>query len=112
MLYLAQVETIESSKVVRAINMKVFTTITLVLCAITAEANPGGQRKTCTVKAGGANTTDDAPAIRAAFRECGRHGRIIFTPTTYHVNSVLDVRGLEDVEIDVRGELLVRYLWC
>ncbi|KAH7397380.1 extracellular exo-polygalacturonase-like protein [Pyrenochaeta sp. MPI-SDFR-AT-0127] len=86
--------------------MRFFAAVTLALCAIAAHANPGERRKTCTVKAGGTNTTDDAPAIRAAFQECGRHGKIVFTPTTYHVNSVLDIRALEDVEIDVRGELL------
>lgn len=62
---------------------------------------------TCTVPASGTNLTDDAPAIRAAFKECGHRGRIVFSPTTYFINSVLDIRDLDDVDIDIQGELLV-----
>lgn len=62
---------------------------------------------TCTVPASGTNLTDDAPAIRAAFKECKEHSKIIFSPTTYFINSKLDIRGLEDVDIDIQGELLV-----
>ncbi|KAF2027136.1 extracellular exo-polygalacturonase-like protein [Setomelanomma holmii] len=69
-------------------------------------ANLTQGRKTCTIKANGSNLTDDAPAIRAAFKECGNHGKIVFTPTTYFVNTELDIRGLEDVDIDIQGELL------
>jgi hypothetical protein len=64
-------------------------------------------RKTCVVPASGTNTTDDAPAIIQAFKRCGRRGKVVFKPTTYHVNSVMDIRWLEDVEIDFRGNLLV-----
>ncbi|KAL2854591.1 pectin lyase fold/virulence factor [Aspergillus pseudodeflectus] len=63
-------------------------------------------RKTCVVPASGTNTTDDAPAIIRAFKRCGRRGKVVFKPTTYHVNSVMDIRWLEDVEIDFRGNLL------
>ena len=61
------------------------------------------------VPSSGTNQTDDAPAIRTAFKECGQHGKVAFAPTTYYVNSVLDIRGLEDVDIDVQGELMVSY---
>ncbi|KAL3465890.1 pectin lyase fold/virulence factor [Aspergillus heterothallicus] len=64
------------------------------------------QRKTCVVPAAGTNTTDDAPAIIRAFKRCGRRGKVVFKPTTYHVNSVMDIRWLDDVEIDLRGNLL------
>ncbi|KAF9697730.1 hypothetical protein EKO04_004440 [Ascochyta lentis] len=74
--------------------------------AILAHANLTHSRKTCNVKASGTNQTDDAPAIRAAFQECGRHGKIVFEPTTYYINSVLNITGLEDVDIDVQGQLL------
>jgi hypothetical protein len=65
-------------------------------------------RKTCVVPASGTNTTDDAPAIIKAFKRCGRRGKVVFKPTTYYVNSVMDIRWLDDVEIDFRGNLLVR----
>jgi hypothetical protein len=79
----------------------------LSLLALHADASPTQSRKTCSIKASGTNQTDDAPAIRAAFRDCGRHGKIVFEPTTYYVNSVLNITDLEDVEIDIQGELLV-----
>ncbi len=68
------------------------------------------ERKTCTVKASGTNRTDDAPAIRTSFEECGQHGKVVFEPLTYYVNSVLNISGLEDVDIDIQGELLVHFL--
>jgi hypothetical protein len=64
-------------------------------------------RRTCVVKSSGSNETDDAPAIRQAFKDCGRQAKVTFLPTTYYVNSVLNITGLEDVEIDLRGTLLV-----
>lgn len=86
--------------------MKFEQVLALALFAFSGHASPQG-RKTCTIEASGTNQTDDAPAIRAAFRECGRHGKIVFEPTTYYVNSVLNITDLEDVDIDVQGELLV-----
>ena len=82
--------------------------LALALFALSASGNPTKGRKTCTVKSSGTNLTDDAPAIRIAFAECGHHGKIVFAPTTYYVNSALEIKGLEDVDIDVQGELLVR----
>lgn len=69
-----------------------------------------GKRKTCVVKPSGTNTTDDGPAIIEAFEKCGKEGRVIFKPTTYYINSVLNVTWLDDVEIDVWGTLLVTNL--
>ncbi|OLN81876.1 Alpha-L-rhamnosidase rgxB 3, partial [Colletotrichum chlorophyti] len=65
-----------------------------------------GGKKTCTVPASGTNATDDAPAILEAFEECGRGGKVVFEPTTYYVNSALNVTWLEDVDIDLQGTLL------
>ncbi|KAH7143358.1 galacturan 1,4-alpha-galacturonidase B [Fusarium sp. MPI-SDFR-AT-0072] len=62
--------------------------------------------KTCVIKAGGSNITDDAPAIREAFKRCGRGERVVFKPTTYHISSVLNITGLKDVEVDIQGKLL------
>ncbi|KAL6915398.1 hypothetical protein FSST1_006893 [Fusarium sambucinum] len=62
--------------------------------------------KICSVKAGLSNDTDDAPAIRKAFEKCSQGGKVVFEPTTYHINSVLNISGLKDVDIDIYGELL------
>lgn len=75
--------------------------------AASESASKSPQRKTCVVKASGSNLTDDAPAIRKAFQKCGRHGTIDFLKKTYYVNTVLNTTGLEDVEINLRGTLLV-----
>lgn len=64
-------------------------------------------RSSCTVRSGGSNATDDAPAILKAFKKCGRKGRVVFKPTTYYVNSVMNISWLEDVDIDIYGTLLV-----
>lgn len=73
-------------------------------------ARPDSPRKTCTVKASGTNATDDAPAIISAFNECGHGGDIVFKATTYYINSALNISGLEDVDIDIQGKLLVNHL--
>ncbi|KAE9989973.1 hypothetical protein EG327_001984 [Venturia inaequalis] len=76
------------------------------LYALEAAADQTKRDYTCTIPASGTNLTDDAPAIRAAFKECKQHSRIVFSPTTYFINSELDIRGLEDVDVDIQGELL------
>lgn len=87
--------------------MRVSAGITIALWAASGLAKASPERKTCTVQASGTNTTDDAPAIRAAFQKCGRHGKVVFDKRTYYVNSVLNITGLENVDIDVHGQLLV-----
>ena len=67
-------------------------------------------RKTCTVEASGTNATDDAPAIISAFQECGQGGKVVFENTTYYVNSIMNTTGLNDVEVDLKGTLLVNLL--
>ena len=54
-----------------------------------------------------ANGGDDAPAIVAAFSECGYGGKVIFGNHTYHVNSVMHITGLRDCEVELWGTLLV-----
>ena len=76
----------------------------LVLSAFAAPPSHG--RKTCTVKTY-SNGTDDAPAILAAFKECGKGGNVVFLNETYYVNSVMNTTGLCDCEIDLHGTLLV-----
>jgi hypothetical protein len=53
-----------------------------------------------------ANGADSAPAIEAAFKQCGRNGKVVFDNTTYSINSVMSITGLSNVEVDVRGTLL------
>lgn len=89
------------------VKMRIVWLLPVALLALQGSASPTQSRKTCIVKASGTNRTDDAPAIRAAFKDCGRHGKVVFEPTTYFVNSVLNITDLEDVDIDVQGELLV-----
>ncbi|KAF3042713.1 hypothetical protein E8E12_008847 [Didymella heteroderae] len=86
--------------------MRIVQLLPATLLIVQSSASPAQNRKTCTIKSSGTNKTDDAPAIRTAFKECGRHGKVIFEPTTYYVNSVLSITDLEDVDIDVQGELL------
>ncbi|KAL2820552.1 galacturan 1,4-alpha-galacturonidase B [Aspergillus cavernicola] len=82
---------------------KVLTFLTA-LTSVSAGRTPS--RKTCVIPASGTNTTDDAPAILHAFKRCGRGGKVVFKPTTYHVNSVLNTTWLKDVDIDIQGTLL------
>ena len=91
--------------------MRIVQLLPVTLLALQADASQTQSRKTCSIKASGTNKTDDVPEIRAAFKRCGRHGKIIFEPTTYYVNSVLNITDLEDVDIDIQGELLVRWQW-
>jgi hypothetical protein len=67
----------------------------------------GIPRRTCIIPATGKNTGDDAPAIIDAFKQCGYGGRVIFQPTTYYINTVMNISWLEDVEIDIYGTLEV-----
>lgn len=83
--------------------------VLLVSLASSGVAAPGKGRATCEVKASGTNKTDDAPAIRKAFEDCGHGGKIVFKSTTYYVNSILNISGLNDVDIDIQGKLLVGY---
>lgn len=79
-----------------------------VSAAAAAAAALTREARICTVPASGTNATDDAPAIQAAFAECNNGGRIVFNPTTYYVNSILNITGLEDVQVEIQGKLLVR----
>lgn len=72
-------------------------------CAVAAAA----RENRCVVKGGGSNETDDAPAVREAFEKCGRGGQVVFEDTTYYINSVLNITGLKDVNVDIHGTLLV-----
>ncbi|KAB8219245.1 pectin lyase fold/virulence factor [Aspergillus novoparasiticus] len=77
-----------------------------VFCVLAVLACVSAARETCVVPAGGSNATDDAPAIVHAFKKCGRGGKVVFKPTTYHIGSVMNITWLEDVDIDFGGTLL------
>ncbi|KAG8164419.1 hypothetical protein KVR01_006337 [Diaporthe batatas] len=81
------------------------TALLALLSGVTAASSLARQAKTCTVKAGGSNATDDAPAILEAFRECGQDATVVFEPATYHINSVMNVTWLRNVKIDLQGTL-------
>ncbi|KAF2222332.1 putative exo-polygalacturonase [Elsinoe ampelina] len=75
------------------------------LAAVVAANVTGRQDRLCVVKSGGSNETDDAPAILEAFVQCGKDATVVFEPTTYYVNSVLNVTWLQNVNIDLQGTL-------
>lgn len=81
-----------------------FTTVQVALASAIGDKNTP---KTCIVPAAGNSSIDDTPAVLQAFSDCGHGGRILLQNTTYHINSVMNTTGLEDVEIDLRGTLLV-----
>lgn len=67
---------------------------------------PGHSRPdVCHVHSPG-NGGDAAPYIIQAFKRCGRNGKVIFDNTTYNVNTVMNITGLSNVEVDVRGTLV------
>ncbi|RAL11210.1 putative exo-polygalacturonase [Aspergillus homomorphus CBS 101889] len=66
----------------------------------------GRARLNCVVPAGDSTSVDDVPAILEALKTCGNGGRVSFSNTTYHINSVMNTTWLNDVEIDLQGTLL------
>jgi hypothetical protein len=68
--------------------------------------DPASNNKLCTVKPN-LNGSDDTPAILQAFDSCGKNGHIVFINETYYVNTVMNTTGLENVDIDLYGTLLV-----
>lgn len=64
------------------------------------------KRAECVIPANG-DGSDDAPAILDAFHQCRSKGRIIFSNTTYHINSVMKTTALNDTEVQIHGTLLV-----
>lgn len=69
---------------------------------------PGHPLRKCIVRSNH-DGSDDAPAIRRAFDECGTNGNVVFENTTYHVNSVLNTTDLFNCKVDIYGTLLVGF---
>ena len=64
----------------------------------------------CVVQGYEDEALDDAPLVLDAFARCGRGGKVIFPEGTYFIKSVMNTTGLQDVEIELRGTLLVSFL--
>ncbi|KAF7180706.1 hypothetical protein CNMCM7691_009997 [Aspergillus felis] len=63
-------------------------------------------RAVCTPTAGGSASIDDVPAITKAISSCGNGGTIVFPAgSTYYLNSVLDLAGCSNCDIQVEGLL-------
>jgi hypothetical protein len=69
-------------------------------------ALPSVLAKTCTIPAN-EDGTDDAPAIIKAFKRCKKDSTIIFQNTTYNIGTVMNLKGLDNVRIDIQGRLEV-----
>jgi hypothetical protein len=72
-----------------------------------AASLPGHHGKKCIVKAGGSESIDDVPAVLQAFKTCGHNGNVVFSNTTYHINTVMKTTGLKNCAVDIYGTLLV-----
>ncbi|KAL3495803.1 pectin lyase fold/virulence factor [Aspergillus germanicus] len=67
-------------------------------------ALPSVLAKTCTIPAN-EDGTDDAPAIIKAFKRCKKDSNIIFQNTTYNIGTAMNLKGLDNVRIDIQGNL-------
>lgn len=52
------------------------------------------------------NGADASPTIVAAFDRCRRDSKIVFVNATYNIESVMNITGLSNVEIDLHGTLV------
>ncbi|KAK1493091.1 polygalacturonase [Colletotrichum tamarilloi] len=60
---------------------------------------------TCTVEANN-DGSDDSPAILAAFKECRKNRRIVFSNTTYNIEKMMTTTDLENTQIEIHGTLV------
>ncbi|KXH57868.1 polygalacturonase, partial [Colletotrichum salicis] len=60
---------------------------------------------TCTVEANN-DGSDDSPAILAAFKECRKNRRVIFSNTMYNIQKMMTTTDLENTQIEIHGTLL------
>ncbi|KAJ4287628.1 hypothetical protein N0V90_012331 [Kalmusia sp. IMI 367209] len=64
------------------------------------------KRATCTPASAGSASTDDVPAIEAAFKSCGSGGIIVIPAgKTYMVRSTLDLTGCSNCDFQIEGTL-------
>ncbi|KAI9702683.1 MAG: hypothetical protein M1820_006067 [Bogoriella megaspora] len=78
----------------------------LLLCTPFLISLPLSSAETCTIDYSGDASIDDAPAVLDAFDRCGNGGVIVFQNSTYHINSVMNTTGLQDVVVQLQGTLL------
>ncbi|EXF82577.1 polygalacturonase, partial [Colletotrichum fioriniae PJ7] len=62
---------------------------------------------TCTGEANN-DGSDDSPAILAAFKECRKNRRIVFSNTTYNIEKMMTTTDLENTQIEIHGTLVMR----
>ncbi|KAL0079946.1 glycoside hydrolase family 28 protein [Phycomyces blakesleeanus] len=64
-------------------------------------------RKTCVIPASKVSGADDSLAIIDAFSRCKKNGEVVFSKgTTYNVQKAMNITGLDDVHISLRGKVL------
>ncbi|PSR99253.1 pectin lyase fold/virulence factor [Coniella lustricola] len=87
--------------------------IALASSGVPVPGNGLGSNNTCIVRPA-PNGADSAPAILAAFQQCGHNaghdsgsrGTVVFLNETYTISSVMNTTNLRNVDIDHRGTLL------
>jgi galacturan 1,4-alpha-galacturonidase len=82
--------------------LKLLAVFLLFSTLVKSDSCPGEHRKVCTVRPS-QDGSNDAPAILHAFKDCGKNGRVEFLNETYHIESIMNITGLKDVEIDLKG---------
>ncbi|KAJ7038613.1 putative galacturan 1,4-alpha-galacturonidase A [Mycena alexandri] len=75
----------------------------ILLAALSATAQNAPHKNTCTVHAAG-NSTDDAPAILAAFAKCGEGGNIVLPSANYTISRPMTTH-LEGGQFNLHGYL-------
>jgi hypothetical protein len=76
-------------------------------------SNAGSVNKTgdvCTVTPAG-NGSDDSAAIIEAFTECKADSKIVFPSMNFSIQRVMTTVGLQNVQVDMSGYLLVSIFW-
>lgn len=93
--------------------MKIPQCLLYAACLLAVSVRAGSVTKVgavCTVHAS-PDMSDDAPAVARAFELCGKDGSIVFDPSKFHIESVLNTTGLSNVIVDLPGTLLVRTIY-
>ena len=86
--------------------------LSIVKAATLARAQPPtrvieNRASTCTPKAGGSGSTDDAPAIQSAIASCSSGTIVIPSGTTYYINSAFTFAGCSGCTLQIEGTLKV-----
>ncbi|KAF2101749.1 glycoside hydrolase family 28 protein [Rhizodiscina lignyota] len=93
--------------------MKILAILAVLFFSIFSSSIAASGGRTCVIPAAG-DGSDDSPAIREAFRECGNGGHIVFQEDkTYSIETMLQLHNLSSVQVDILGTIMfstdVRY---